>query len=164
MTALLQLKTNIESRILSILKQQPDWLCHKGCDGCCRRLAAVPFITLAEWESLQTGLAELPEQSLDIIKQNMLALEEQAERPITCPFLDLELGICKVYAYRPIACRTYGFYVERDKGLYCKEIESVQTTGALADVVWGNYDPINHELSKWGESHKLNEWFATLIL
>jgi len=66
---------------------------------------------------------------------------------------------CLVYAQRPVACRTYGFYVQRDLVLYCKEIESCVTDGALAEVVWGNHDIIDHQLRDLGEPRDLTEWF-----
>ena len=59
-----------------------------------------------------------------------------------------------------MACRTYGFYVQRDKGLYCCEIETQVAAGALADVVWGNHDAVDQQLAKLGESRPLTEWFA----
>ena len=50
--------------------------------------------------------------------------------------LDRADGACLVYAQRPVACRTFGFYVQRDLGLYCKDIESRVADGALTEVVW----------------------------
>ena len=47
------------------------------------------------------------------------ALTEQATRPAVCPMLDETASACRVYEYRPVACRTYGFYVQHDLGLYC---------------------------------------------
>jgi Fe-S-cluster containining protein len=64
-----------------------------------------------------------------------------------------------VYAQRPVACRTYGFYVQRELGLYCQDIESRVTDGTLADVVWGNHDAIDHRLGGLGETLALTEWF-----
>ncbi len=46
----------------------------------------------------------------------------------------------RFYAQRPVACRTYGFYVQRELGLYCGDIEARVAGGELADVVWGNHD------------------------
>ncbi|MGD0961341.1 MAG: hypothetical protein ABSB19_16150, partial [Methylomonas sp.] len=69
-------------------------------------------------------------------------------------------GACLVYAHRPVACRTYGFYVQRDQGLYCKDIESRVAGGAWGDVVWGNHDAIDSRLRGLGETRELTEWFA----
>jgi Fe-S-cluster containining protein len=74
--------------------------------------------------------------------------------------LDPGTGACPVYAQRPVACRTYGFYVQRDQGLYCQDIKSLVDTGVLADVVWGNHDNIDRELKQSGESLNLTEWFV----
>ena len=88
----------------------------------------------------------------------MTALTGQQSAPITCPLLDLATGSCPVYAQRPVACRTYGFYVQRDLGLYCRDIESRVADGALADVVWGNHDAIDQRLAGLGESRALTDW------
>ena len=48
--ALIQLHDDIDQRVGMIRAGQPDWLCAKGCDTCCRRLAAVPQLTAGEWE------------------------------------------------------------------------------------------------------------------
>jgi hypothetical protein len=58
-----------------------------------------------------------------------------------------------------VACRTYGFYVQRDKGLYCQEIEARVADGFMSDVVWGNHEAIEHRLASLGETRALTEWF-----
>lgn len=160
-TALKRIHSDIDTRVQGIREHHPDWLCGKGCDNCCRRLAEMPQLTAAEWTLLKTGLTTLPPEHLDAIRRDLAALATQASRPMVCPLLDQRSGACPVYAQRPVACRTYGFYVQRDKGLYCSDIESRVTDGALAEVVWGNHDAIDQRLSELGESHALNEWFAT---
>jgi Fe-S-cluster containining protein len=74
--------------------------------------------------------------------------------------LNQSLGACRVYAHRPVACRTYGFYVQRDKGLYCTDIEARVSEGDWATVVWGNHDVIDRQLNALGDSRDLTEWFA----
>ena len=160
MNTIAQLHADIETRVRAICEGHPDWLCRQGCDGCCRRLAEVPRITAEEWDWLQEGLAALPPERLREIGQEIAALAGQPSRPIVCPLLDRADGACLVYAHRPVACRTYGFYVQRDLGLYCKDIESRVADGALADVVWGNHDVIDRRLCSLGESGELPEWFA----
>ena len=108
---------------------------------------------------LRDGLAALPAQRLDEIRLAMLALSA-GPRPLVCPLLDPASGACPVYAQRPVACRTYGFYVQRELGLYCHEIESRVADGVLADVVWGNHDAIDRRLAGLGETRTLSEWFA----
>lgn len=160
MVALSALHADIDARVETIRANRPDWLCGKGCDGCCRRLADVPQLTAAEWDWLQEGLAALPLQRLREIGRDMAALSGQRSRPVVCPLLDAATGACPVYARRPVACRTYGFYVQRDLGLYCRDIEVRVAAGALADVVWGNHDAIDRRLAGLGETRPLTEWFA----
>lgn len=159
MNALAQLHADIEARVQAIRSDNPDWLCGLGCDSCCRRLAEIPRLTVAEWELLQEGLAALPLGQLREIGQDIAALAEQSSRPIVCPLLDRSAGACRVYAHRPVACRTYGFYVQRDKGLYCKDIESRVAGGAWAEAVWGNQDVIDRQLRSLGDTRELTEWF-----
>ena len=154
-----QFHLEIDARVQSIRENRPDWLCGKGCDTCCRRLAEVPQLTGAEWDLLRDGLAGLTPEHLLEISAKMTALAGQTARPIVCPLLDHATGACPVYAQRPVACRTYGFYVQRDLGLYCREIESLVAAGSLADVVWGNHDAVDLRLGKMGESRALTEWF-----
>lgn len=162
MTLLAQLHVDIDARVQTIRADRSDWLCGKGCDACCRQLADVPQLTSAEWKLLQEGLLALPPERFQEIISNMAALTGRS-RPITCPMLDLSNGACPVYLQRPVACRTYGFYVQRDLGLYCHDIESRVADGALADVVWGNHDAIDQRLAGLGETRPLTDWFARWI-
>jgi hypothetical protein len=59
-----------------------------------------------------------------------------------------------------VACRTYGFYVQRDKGLYCGDIEKRVADGDWSGVVWGNQDTIDRRLRGMGESRELTVWFS----
>lgn len=157
MTMLTRLHSDIDLRVKSILEDRADWLCGKGCDRCCRHLADVPQLTRAEWELLREELQALPAERLLNIRSNMALLTRH--QPCTCPMLDLSSGTCPVYASRPVACRTYGFYVQRDKGLYCPDIELLVAGGVLRDVVWGNHDAIDQQLSRMGEYRALTDWF-----
>ncbi len=161
MNTLTQLHADIDERVRIIRDDNLDWLCRQGCDGCCRRLAEVPRLTAAEWGWLRDGLAALPPEQFREIGQDIAALAEQTSRPIVCPMLDRSAGACLVYAHRPVACRTYGFYVQRDLGLYCKDIESRVAGGALAGVVWGNQAAIDRRLGGLGDTRDLTEWFAS---
>jgi len=160
MNTLTQLHADIEQRVQTIRADNADWLCRMGCDSCCRRLAEIPRLSAEEWDWLREGLAALPPERLQEIGQDIAALAEQSTRPIVCPLLDRSAGACMVYAHRPVACRTYGFYVQRDQGLYCKDIESRVADGAWAEVVWGNQDAIDRRLGSLGDSRDLTEWFA----
>lgn len=160
MNALEQLHSDIDARVKNIRDNYPDWLCRQGCDGCCHRLAEIPSLTSAEWLLLREGLAALPTEVFKEVAQGITALAQQTSRPVVCPMLDLTKGACRVYAHRPVACRTYGFYVQRDKGLYCKDIETRETNGDWVGVVWGNHDTIDRRLQPLGETRELTEWFA----
>lgn len=160
MNKLAQLHADIEARVQAIHGDHPNWLCRLGCDGCCRRLAEVPRLTAEEWDWLREGLATLPPERLREIGQDVDTLAGQLSRPIVCPLLDQSEGACLVYAYRPVACRTYGFYVQRNQGLYCKDIESRVAAGDWVGVVWGNQDAIDRQLHSSSSTRELTEWFA----
>lgn len=160
MSKLSLLHSEIDGRVTLIRQDRPDWQCSKGCDHCCRGLADVPRLTAAEWALLEQGLSLLPAQRLAEIGRDMAAMAAQASRPLTCPMLDLASAACPVYAQRPVACRTYGFYVQRDKGLYCADLEAQVAAGVLDDVVWGNHDGIDRQLGSLGETRPLTQWFA----
>lgn len=157
MNTLAQLLADIDARVHAVRRDRPDWLCAKGCDSCCRRLAEVPRLSMAEWDLLREGLVTLAEDRLGEIGR---AIENLASGPLICPLLDLTTGACPVYAQRPVACRTYGFYVQRELGLYCRDIEARVAAGALSEVVWGNHDAIDQRLAGLGQMRSLSEWFA----
>lgn len=77
---------------------------------------------------------------------------------MTCALLDRESGACRIYEARPIACRTYGFYAERDKVLGCGRIEAIAEE--RSDVLWGNHAAVERELSELGEARPLSEWLG----
>ena len=159
-TTLSRLNADIELRVLAIRASYPQWPCGKGCAGCCRRLADVPQLTAAEWSLLQEGLATLPAERLVEIHRDLTALADRGEHTIVCSLLDLSTNACPVYAHRPVACRSYGFYVQRNKGLYCADIEAQVADGIMDDVVWGNHDAIDHRLADLGEARPLSDWLA----
>ena len=153
------LHLDIDDRVRAISEDNLDWPCRRGCDGCCRRLAEIPRLTIAEWSLLREGLLLLPPEQLHEIIKDVAELSSQLSRPIICPMLDQSTGSCWVYAHRPVACRTYGFYVQRDKGLYCKDIQTRVADGDWSGVVWGNQDAIDRRLNGLGDARELTEWF-----
>ena len=163
MTALLQLHADIDARVRAIRETRLDWQCGKGCDACCRQLANVPELTATEWDLLQQGLTTLAMERLQEISLKMSALAIHAGGPVVCPLLDEATGACPVYVQRPVACRSYGFYVQRDLGLYCHAIEARVADGTLMDVVWGNHDAIDNRLTDLGEVRSLPSWFAQWV-
>ena len=161
MPSLLRLHADVDSRVSSIRDAHPDWRCGKGCDTCCRQLARMPQLTATEWDLLQQGLAALAPEQRDELRRRV-SVQPDPLSPVVCPLLDQANGACPVYAQRPVACRTYGFYVQHGVGLYCQEIRSDADRGALVDVVWGNQDAIDPSLAPLGETRALDEWFAQL--
>lgn len=157
---LVSLHADIEHRVNWIRADHPDWPCAKGCDTCCRRLAAVPMLTPAEWTLLRAGLVALPAAQRASIRREVAALAESAPRPVTCPLLDRATGACPVYLHRPVACRTYGFYADREAGLYCGDIAAQADAGQLAEVVWGNHEVVERRLAELGAARPLTDWFA----
>jgi Fe-S-cluster containining protein len=77
---------------------------------------------------------------------------------MVCPLLDEKSGACLVYAARPVACRTYGFYADREGGLYCTLIEEYAAT--THTIVWGNHEAVEARLDAIGSRRNLVEWLA----
>ncbi|BDC48493.1 hypothetical protein F183_A08090 [Bryobacterales bacterium F-183] len=143
---LYKIQSSVEHRTQSIRDSHPDWPCRKGCDDCCRSLASEPLLSEPEWRLLEPVLT--PD-----LKQR-IATGANAPRPVTCPLLDLATGACLVYAVRPLACRTYGYYAERDKVLGCYRIEALSD----APVLWGNHARFDSEAAELGSTKPLSEW------
>lgn len=155
-----RLHADIDTRVQSIREDRADWPCAKGCDRCCHELADVPQLTETEWMFLREGLAALPIERLAAIRAEVDRIAGDSSRPVTCPLLDRSTGACPVYPHRPVACRTYGFYVQRDFGLYCRDIEARVDAKTLGDVVWGNHDAVDRQLAALGETRSLVDWFS----
>lgn len=154
------LHAEIDARVQHIRSDRPEWPCARGCGDCCRQLADVPRLTRAEWELLREGLAALDPLRLQQIDRALAALATAPPGPVVCPLLDQASSACPVYPQRPVACRTYGFYVQREAGLYCSDIEARVAAGRLDEVVWGNHEVIDRRLAALGESRSLDAWFA----
>ncbi len=162
-SCLARLHGEIDARVSAMRGDQgsePDWPCAKGCDRCCRELADLPRLTRTEWLYLKEGLAVLSGPHRETIHRAVVALGPAPVRPVTCPLLDRETGACPVYIHRPVACRTYGYYLERGIGLYCRDIREKVAAGAWPEVIWGNQEAIDRRLSALGETRSLAEWFA----
>ena len=145
------LRDTAEARAQAITAQHADWPCRKGCDHCCRNLADWPALSELEWQEVEAGLSRLPVEIGDQVRARVAAAHGTSSPPYTCPFLDTAQGACLIYAHRPIACRTFGFYVdERGLGLYCQVIRERVDGGELADVVWGNQGAMDMRLDALG--------------
>lgn len=155
---LLVLHGEIALRAGATVAAQPEFPCRKGCDHCCRHLASLPVLTQPEWEWLREGIDALPAGVRAGVLERLAALGPQPARPVCCPLLDAEAGACLVYEHRPVACRTYGFYVERDNGLYCETILSAAQRGEFDHVVWGNHAAVEERLAGMGPPRPLRDW------
>lgn len=108
--------------------------CRAGCFGCCVGLFE---ISLPEAALVRAGVARLPEDvRRDVVRRATRIAEESAHAfpgdaaagvldpdrseeaddayfeviaDRACPMLDLPSGSCRIYEYRPVTCRTYGF-------------------------------------------------------
>lgn len=154
------LDARIEARATATRQAHPWWPCAKGGDLCCRSLPHLPTITRAEWERLREALTALP-PAVEEATRARTAEVSGAPAPITCPMLDRESGACLVYAARPIACRTYGFYTERDAGLHCSRVTTAVEENARDEpVVWGNGEAIADDMKRFGELASLEKWMS----
>ena len=107
----------------------------------------------AEWGLLREGLDALaPDVRTEVdARIAELATGEPsgaAPRHVICPMLDREVGACRVYAHRPGACRTYGFYVERGIGLHCELITEAVASRPDDEppILWGNAESVDAAL------------------
>jgi Fe-S-cluster containining protein len=158
MSDLHQIQSAVHQRTRAIVSAHSAWPCRKGCDDCCRSLASAPRITRAEWLLIASALDALPSQTADAARCRIEA-SASASRPVVCPLLDTASGACLIYDARPIACRAYGFYAERQAVLGCARIESI--AAQWPEVVWGNHTALEDRLSLFGPAATLAEWLAT---
>jgi len=173
---LLSIYDDVERRARATSEPRAWWPCHRGCDSCCRRLADVPVLVRAEWELLREGLDALAtgaRADVDRRIAELSRLEREGALPkhIVCPMLDDAEGTCRVYAHRPGACRTYGFYVDRGIGLHCEII--TEAVAARPDseppIMWGNAESVDYALARLGrlpdeaceEASPLTAWAAS---
>ena len=155
MSDLFTIRQAVQARAESMIEAHGDWPCRKGCDDCCRRLASIPLVGLREWDEICGALDELP---ADAANTALARIRDSAaaSRPFTCPLLDRDSGACMVYSARPVECRTYGFYVERDRVLGCERIEAL--AAEAPGVIWGNHRSVESELRGLGDVAPLYEW------
>lgn len=147
------LDERVAARCASTAAEHPWWPCGSGCAHCCRSLPHLPTITRPEWERLDAAIATLPDR--DAVEATILG---EHAAPVTCPLLSTE-GTCRVYEARPIACRTYGFYTERDASLHCAQVgAAIEEHDAL--VTWGNGEAMNDDLRTLGETRDLRGWLT----
>lgn len=151
------IQNEVGLRAKEIARAHGSWPCRKGCDECCRSLASQPRVTQGEWSAIAASLDALPPEAATSLRLRILE-SNHASRPIVCPFLDGSAGACLIYEARPVACRTYGFYVERENVLGCHRIAALAATAP--DVIWGNHAAVDHQLRDLGVSAKLSTWLS----
>ena len=149
-SALEILDASIDARVTEIRGERPGWPCGRGCDACCRNLHEPMNLTRPEWDRVERGLSRLPPEVRDVVEHRV----QEAGR--ICPFLNRERGECLIYASRPIACRTYGFYLQRGAGLWCGDVEAFVTGEGTEGVVLGNQAVVERELG--GQRIPMGEW------
>jgi len=159
-TPLVQLQLDVRRRTEETAAAHGQWPCRKGCDDCCRQLAAAPRITHAEWLPLAAALDALPAEVAAAARHR---IRESAglRRPVVCPLLDTATGACLVYEARPIACRAYGFYAKRCEVLGCHRIETLSCESP--GVVWGNHVALEERIKALGPAADLAQWLDAEI-
>lgn len=147
------LDQRIATRMQALAATHEWWPCHRGCDRCCRQLARPLELTAAEWSRLDEAIATLPATiQTEITGKIRILLRQIAEgtlpQSVVCPYLNEQEGICQVYESRPIACRTYGFFVSRHDNQYCQIIETEVNSRGDANITWGYVESIQQELQQ----------------
>jgi Fe-S-cluster containining protein len=151
------LDEDVARRCAETTRAHADWPCHAGCSDCCRSLAEVPSLTEPEWIRLRDAIAALAGDARAQIEEAVARRRVLGTaRPVVCPLLDTTSGLCRVYEARPLACRTYGFYADRDGVLGCHRIlERAERDDA---IVWGNHDGVERAQADLGERRSLLDW------
>jgi Fe-S-cluster containining protein len=162
---LLELFDEVNERSQALALTHAQWPCARGCGACCQKLARVPELTRSEWQLFEEAMLSLPETVREecLAKARLLARELNArgeEGPCVCPMFDAEAQACRVYAARPLACRSYGFYAGRSHDAWCnlvaEHVREVRDT-----LVFGNLDALEARLARMGsESRDLLSWLA----
>lgn len=158
MTPLYQIQDDVRLRTEAMAAAHGNWPCRKGCDDCCRHLAAAPRVTAEEWVLIANAIGALPPDAADTVRQRVRD-SAGATRPVVCPLLDCHSGTCLVYEARPVACRAYGFYAERRDVLGCSRIELLSRESN--DIVWGNHAALEERLQQLGSSAELSVWLQS---
>ena len=151
--SLQDLDVQIEARVQAIRMDRDWWLCKRGCDHCCRHLAQPLELSPAEWERVDGAVSSLPAPIKAAVDQKIESLlqqigEQTISSAVVCPYLDEVEGACRIYDDRPIACRTYGFFIARDHDQYCDQIETQVRDRGDAAIVWGNAEAIRHDIER----------------
>ena len=158
--ALEALYSHVEARAAALTSERSAWPCRRGCDHCCRHLAAPLPVSGPEWAYLWEGFQQLaPSQQAQV--RERVAQMAGAVRPYTCPLLDPATGACSVYAHRPLSCRSYGFSVSRGEGNWCHLIAGMLAREGEEGLLWANQDALEDTVRRLGGGTlTFFEWFA----
>lgn len=157
------LDAEVDVRAAEVKKRAPDWPCKSGCAECCRSLGAPMLLSAPEWARLEAGLAALPEAERLEIEAGFDAMAPAAlaGAPVLCPVLEDETSRCRLYAHRPLSCRTHGYYASRDGGYWCDAIEERVEAGGAEGVVFGRHEVITRTAERTlGEPLSWAAWRA----
>lgn len=136
----------IDEVLKRYFEDQKEYIfCKKGCSHCCE-IGIYPYTDL-EFKYLLLGFFRIPmkEQQKVIkriqdLKKEYQECEDKKKFEHRCPFLD-EDGVCTVYEYRGMICRTFGLITMLADGgcviPFCQEL----------GLNYSNvYDPINKRI------------------
>jgi Fe-S-cluster containining protein len=99
------------------------------------------------------AVANLPTPIQAVVEQKIEALlrqsvEQTLGAAVVCSYLDEQAGACQIYDARPLACRTYGFFVARDQDQDCKQIEVEVNDRGDAAIIWGYAEALRHNIAR----------------
>lgn len=107
------------------IRRGGDWIaCRPGCHECCNG----PFsISDSEALRMREGLSFLGEERAERIRRRSATYLAQVQSfdedglpegmdEVPCPALDPASGLCELYEWRPITCRTFGPAVKAADG------------------------------------------------
>lgn len=155
------LREQVATRAAAMEATHSPWPCRAGCDACCRRLGALLTISEVEFDALWSALQRLPPSVQREVATRVAASEPDAQGHYVCPLLDTEAGRCRVYAARPIACRTYGYYAGRNGDYWCERVTE-HVGERRGTLVAGNQLAVDRERDQaLGASMDLRRWFAS---
>lgn len=109
---------HITEKINGFFENQKEYIfCKKGCSKCCEK-GEYPF-SYIEFQYLMKGYNELSDEAKEKINLEIKKIKEEKKNfngeifMHKCPFL-ID-GICTVYNYRGIICRSFGLLYTSDK-------------------------------------------------
>jgi Fe-S-cluster containining protein len=173
---LLRLYDEVQGRNAALAEAHPSWPCARGCGACCSTLARVPELTRSEWLLFEAALLALPEAERracltaahrlgEQLRQRALATraagrDPSDEGPCACPLYNAAEQVCRVYAARPLACRSYGFYAGRSHDAWCSLV-ATHVAEVRDSLVLGNHDALEARLLRLdGERRDLLAWLG----